>query len=142
MMSMTMEPRSKLARALKFLLHSIGLRSPYPTSLAKAYDAPFPDPSYKMGPRAMPSQVPTLPTSPSLEQQGKAWEFFENFEKPFLCAFSDNDPVTAGGQADFINRVPGARGLPHATIKGGGHFVQEIAPRQVCDAIIDLIDST
>ena len=142
MMSMMMESRSNLARALKFLLHGLGLHSPFPTPLAKAYDAPFPDPAYKMGPRAMPSQVPTLPTSPSLEQQGKSWQFFENFDKPFLCAFSDNDPVTAGGQAEFLNRVPGTRGLPHTTIKGGGHFVQEIAPRQVSQVIIDLIRST
>ena len=110
--------------------------------LAKAYDAPFPDPSYKMGPRAMPSQVPTLPTSPSLAQQGKAWEFFDAFDKPFLCAFADNDPVTAGSQAEFLRRVPGTRGLPHTTIKGGGHFVQERAPEQVSNVIIDLIRST
>ena len=142
MMSMMMESRSNLARAIKFMLHGMGLYSPFPTSLAKAYDAPFPDPLYKMGPRAMPSQVPTLPTSPSLDRQREAWRFFEDFDKPFLCAFSDNDPVTAGGQTEFLNRVPGTRGLPHTTIKGGGHFVQEIAPSQVSQVIIDLIRST
>ncbi len=142
MMSMTMEKRSNLARAWKFLLHSAGVHSPFPTPLAKAYDAPFPDPSYKMGPRAMPSQVPTLPSSPSLEHQRKAWEFFATFEKPFLCAFADNDPVTAGLDKQFIETVPGARGLPHTTIKGGGHFVQENAPDQVARVIIELIKTT
>ena len=38
-----------------------------------AYDAPFPDPSFKMGPRAMPSQVPTLSDDPSLPANLKAW---------------------------------------------------------------------
>ncbi|MGI9326143.1 MAG: haloalkane dehalogenase [Pseudomonadales bacterium] len=142
MMSMMMEQRSNLARAFKFLLHNAGVHSPFPTSLAKGYDAPFPDPSFKMGPRAMPSQVPTLPTSPSLTQQGKAWEFFETFDKPFLCAFADNDPVTAGMQEEFKKRVPGTRNLPHTTIKGGGHFVQEAAPEQVSQVIIDLIRTT
>ncbi len=142
MMSMMMESRSNLMRAIKFLLHSVGLRSPFPTPLARAYDAPFPDPGYKMGPRAMPSQVPTLPTSPSLEQQRQAWAFFEQWEKPFLCAFADNDPVTAGLQADFRERVPGAQGLQHITIQGGGHFVQERAPDQAAQAIIDLIRGT
>ena len=142
MMSMMMEQSSNLARAFKFLLHSVGVNSPLPTLLAKAYDAPFPDPSYKMGPRAMPSQVPTLPTSPSLMQQAKAWEFFEAFDKPFLCAFADNDPVTAGLQTEFLNRVPGALDMPHTTIKGGGHFVQELAPDQVSQVIIDLIRTT
>jgi haloalkane dehalogenase len=142
MMSMTMEQRSNLVRAIKFLLHAAGMPSPLPTELAKAYDAPFPDPSFKMGPRAIPSQVPTLPTSPSMEEQRKAWEFFDRFEKPFLCAFADNDPVTAGLAEQFIERVPGTRGLPHTTIKEGGHFVQENEPEQVSQAIIDLIGST
>lgn len=142
MMSMMMERPPNLLRAAKFLLHNAGVTSPFPTPLAKAYDAPFPDPSYKMGPRAMPSQVPTLPTSPSLEEQRKAWAFFETFDKPFLCAFADNDPVTAGADIPFKEKVPGTRGLPHTTIKGGGHFVQENAPDQVAKLIIDLIRTT
>jgi haloalkane dehalogenase len=142
MMSMTMAEQSGLVSALKFFLHGLGAHSPFPTPLARAYDAPFPDPSFKMGPRAMPSQVPTLPTSPSLQQQEKAWAFFEAFEKPFLCAFTDNDPVTAGQQEEFLNRIPGTKGLAHTTIKGGGHFVQENAPDQVASVIIDLIRST
>ena len=142
MMSMTMEERSNLSRALRFLLHNLGMGSPFPSDLAKAYDAPFPDPSYKMGPRAMPSHVPTLPTDPSLEAQREAWEFFSGFDKPFLCAFADNDPVTQGLDAQFRDRVPGTRGLPHTTLMGGGHFVQENCPDQVTAAIIDLIRST
>ncbi len=141
-MSMQLQPPARPLQVLKFLLNKAGVTSPLPTPLAKAYDAPFPDPSYKMGPRAMPSQVPTLPTSPSLEAQRQAWEFFEKFDKPFLCAFADNDPVTRGGEAQFRDKVPGTSGLPHTTIKGGGHFVQENAPEQVAQVIIDLIQST
>jgi haloalkane dehalogenase len=139
MMSMMMEKTAKPLQAIKFLMHKIGVYSPLPTSLAKAYDAPFPDPSYKMGPRAMPSQVPTLPTSPSLEEQRKAWVFFETFDKPFLCAFADNDPVTAGGETQFLARVPGTKGLSHTSVKGGGHFVQENAAEQLSQLISDLI---
>ena len=142
MMSMMMEQRSRIATVFRFILHTLGVHSPFPSDLAKAYDAPFPDPSYKMGPRAMPSQVPTLPTDPSLEAQREAWVFFEQFDKPFLCAFSDNDPVTAGLDALFKERVPGAKGLSHTTIKRGGHFVQENCPDQVTKAIVDLIHST
>ena len=142
MMSMMIERHSKPIQAVKFLLHKAGFNSPLPTPLARAYEAPFPDPSYKMGPRAMPSQVPTLPTSPSLDEQRKAWTFFESFDKPFLCAFADDDPVTRGGETQFREKVPGTKGLPHTTIKGGGHFVQENAPEQVAEAIIGLIRST
>ncbi len=141
-MSMSIQPPPIPVQIFKVFLNTLGLTSPLATPLAKAYEAPFPDPSYKMGPRAMPSQVPTLPTSASLEEQRKAWEFFKTFNKPFLCAFADNDPVTRGGEAEFREKVPGAEGLPHTTIKGGGHFVQENAPDQVAKVIIDLIQST
>ncbi|MEM7097606.1 MAG: haloalkane dehalogenase [Pseudomonadota bacterium] len=142
MMSMTLQPPSRPLLLLKYLMNRAGVTSPLPTVIAKAYEAPFPDPSFKMGPRAMPSQVPTLPTSPSLDEQRKAWEFFERFEKPFLCAFADNDPVTRGGEAQFLEKVPGTKDLPHTTIKGGGHFVQEGAPEQVARVIIELVNST
>ncbi|MDG2334970.1 MAG: haloalkane dehalogenase [Myxococcota bacterium] len=90
-----------------------------------AYDAPFPDPSYKMGTRAMPSQVPTLPDDPSVEANRRAWEVFKKWEKPFLTAFTNNDPVSGGGEQPFQLQVPGAVGQPHQIIEGGGHFVQE-----------------
>ena len=139
MMSIMMERPPPALLALKFSLYKLGLLSPMPTSLARAYDAPFPDASFKMGPRAMPSHVPTLSTSPSLEEQRKAWEFFETFEKPFVCAFSDNDPVTAGSQAQFLERVPGTKRLEHPTIPGGGHFVQEKEPAKISAVISSLI---
>jgi haloalkane dehalogenase len=142
MMSMMLESQPNVIRAIRFFMNRLGITAPLATDLAKAYEAPFPDPSFKMGPRAMPSEVPTLPTSPSLEAQRRAWEFFESFDKPFLCAFADNDPVTAGGADAFKERVPGAKGLPHSVIKGGGHFVQENAPEQCVDAIVSLIRST
>ena len=73
----------------------------------------------------MPSQVPTLPDDPASAANRRAWEAFSKWEKPFLCAFSNNDPVTGGGDAPFRERVPGAKGQPHVTIDGGGHFLQE-----------------
>ena len=142
MMSMMMERRSAPSRLLALIGYQLGLSGFFRSPLAKAYEAPFPDSSYMMGPRAMPSQVPTLPTDPSLEAQRKAWDFFSKFEKPFLCAFADNDPVTAGQQSQFLEKVPGAKGLSHPTIKDGGHFVQETSPDQVAQAIIELIRST
>jgi len=123
-----------------FLLNRVGLAPLRSSSaLGVAYEAPFPDPSYKMGIRAMPSQVPTLPDDPSLEAQAKAWAFFESFKKPFLCAFVDDDPVSKGGDAAFIERVPGAQGQPHTTITGGGHFVQENRPAEMVKIIVDFV---
>lgn len=107
-----------------------------------AYDAPFPDASYKMGPRAMPSQVPTLSDDPSLAANLRAWEVFEKWEKPLLCAFSDNDPVTKGGDRPFRERVPGARDQSHTTIAGGGHFLQEGRGDVLAKRVVDFVTST
>jgi len=90
-----------------------------------AYDAPFPDDSYKAGARVFPSLVPTTPSSPSAAENAAAWQVLRNFDKPLLCAFSDGDPITKGGFRVFEREVPGAAGQPHTTIEGGGHFLQE-----------------
>jgi haloalkane dehalogenase len=107
-----------------------------------AYDAPFPDPSFKMVPRAMPSQVPTLSDDPSLAANLRAWDVLSKWEKPFLCAFSDNDPVTAGADKPFLERVPGARGREHTTIRGGGHFLQEGRAEELATIVADFVKST
>ncbi len=104
-----------------------------------AYDAPFPEASYKMGPRAMPTQVPTLPDDPSVAANRRAWEIFEKWQKPFLTAFADNDPVTKGMGPAFIARVPGAAGQPHTTLEGAGHFVQEDCPEALAKIIADFV---
>ncbi|MBW2416088.1 MAG: haloalkane dehalogenase [Deltaproteobacteria bacterium] len=107
-----------------------------------AYDAPFPDASYKMGPRAMPRQVPTLSSDAGIPANRRAWEVFEKWDKPFLCAFSDNDAVTGGGDAVFRARVPGAKGQPHVTIQGGGHFLQEGRGEELARVVVDFVKSS
>jgi haloalkane dehalogenase len=96
-----------------------------PAEIIAAYDAPFPDDSYKAGARIFPSLVPTTTDDPETPANKAAWKVLEQFEKPFLLTFSDLDPVTKGGDAPFLARVPGTRGQPHTTIKGAGHFLQE-----------------
>jgi haloalkane dehalogenase len=107
----------------------------------RAYDAPFPDPSFKLGPRARPSQVPTLPDDPALPGNLKAWSAFERWEKPFLCAFTDNDPVTRGWDQPFLDRIPGAKGQPHTKIQGGGHFLQEGRGEEFAKIIASFVKS-
>jgi len=104
-----------------------------------AYDAPFPDASFKMGCRAMPSQVPMLPSDPSLAANEAAWKVLEAWQKPFLCAFSDNDPVTGNMERGFIDRVPGAKGRDHPGIHGGGHFLQEGRASELAQIVADFI---
>lgn len=106
-----------------------------------AYDAPFPDDSYKAGVRIWPSLVPTSPDDPEAPANRKAWETLLAFERPVLCCFSDSDPVSAGGEVAFIGRVPGTEGQAHTTVEGAGHFLQEDAGPDVARILIDFIAS-
>jgi haloalkane dehalogenase len=104
-----------------------------------AYDAPFPDETYKEGARQFPTLVPITPDHASVAENRAAWAVLERFEQPVLTAFGDKDAVTKGGERAFIERVPGARGQPHRIIAGGGHFIQEDAPAELCALVDDLI---
>ncbi|MFZ0666208.1 MAG: haloalkane dehalogenase [Acidimicrobiales bacterium] len=107
-----------------------------------AYDAPFPEERFKEGARQFPLLVPTSPEDPSNASNRQAWEQLEKFDKPFLCAFSDSDPITKGADRQFRERVPGCRGQSHVTIVGGGHFLQEDRGEDLARAVTDFIRST
>ena len=107
-----------------------------------AYDAPFPDDTYLAGARRFPALVPTSTDDPAHEANTRAWEVLRRFDKPFLCAFGDGDPITRGGERAFIGHVPGTEGQPHTTIEGGGHFIQEDRGPELAALIADLIAST
>jgi len=106
-----------------------------------AYDAPFPDDSYKAGARIFPSLVPTTADDPASDDNRAAWEVLSRFDKPFLLCFSDQDAVTRGGDAPFLAKVPGTEGQPHTTIEGGGHFLQEDRGPELARVLIDFIGS-
>ena len=91
----------------------------------RAWSAPFPSEDYMAGARQFPSLVPIIPDNPAIPANKAAWQVFEKFEKPFITAFGDSDPVTKGGEKRWIETVPGAQGQAHTIIKGGGHFIQD-----------------
>ena len=104
-----------------------------------AYDAPFPDPSYKAGPLQFPALIPIRPDMPGIAENRRAWAVLDRFDKPFLTAFSDGDPFTKPWEAVFRHRVPGASGQPHAEIRGAGHFLQEDQGEALAAIVLDLL---
>lgn len=114
---------------------SMGTKFGLPDAVKAAYLAPYPDESYKAGARIFPALVPVTPQHASVAENKAAWEVLEKFEKPFLTAFSDSDPITSGGEKVFLERVPGTKGQAHVTIKDAGHFLQEDAPDQLVSVI-------
>jgi haloalkane dehalogenase len=107
-----------------------------------AYAAPFPDERYRAGARRFPTLVPILPDDVSIAANRRAWESLGRFTRPFLTAFTDGDPVTAGMHTRFQEEVPGAAGQPHTTIRGAGHFVQEDAGPELARIALDFIADT
>ncbi len=119
-----------------------GCALPLAKEVVAAYDAPFPDDTFKAGARVFPSLVPIAPDDPSAAANRSAWEVLSGFNKPFLTAFSDRDPVTRGGEKVFQKRIPGAAGQPHTTIKDGGHFLQEDQGEVLAEGVLDFIRKT
>ena len=104
-----------------------------------AYDAPFPDESFKEGARIFPTLIPTSPLDPAHLANVAAWQVLSTWTKPFLCCFSDSDPITKGADRNFLERVPGTKGQHHVTVKGAGHFLQEDQSEQLADIVISFI---
>lgn len=119
-----------------------GSATDLPPEVIAAYDAPFPDDTYLAGARIFPTLVPTSPDDPAVPDNLAAWNVLESFERPFLCAYSDQDAITRGGDRPFRERVPGAQGQPHTTIEGGGHFLQEDRGPELAAVIDEFIRST
>jgi haloalkane dehalogenase len=116
-----------------------GCRRPLDPAVRAGYDAPFPDESFKAGPRAMPDLVPIRPDDPASDANRRAWAVLASSDIPVLVAFSDGDPITAD-MAPVLRRVlPGAAGREHPTIAGAGHFLQEDAGAELAGHVVDFV---
>jgi len=123
-----------------FIVNGGTVRDLSPAEIA-AYDAPFPEESYKEGARQFPVLVPTTVEDPEHAAQVEAWTVLRQFERPWLCAFSDQDPVTKGGDRVFLREVPGTKGQEHVTMHGGGHFLQEDCSPQLATVLQGFIEA-
>ncbi|WJG10742.1 haloalkane dehalogenase [Aliiglaciecola sp. LCG003] len=105
------------------------------------YDAPFPDERYKAGARAFPNLVPATADSPESEANRQAWKTLAQWQKPFLTAFSDSDPVTQAADKIFQQRIPGCAGQEHVTVVNGGHFLQEDQGPRLAQIVVQFIQN-
>ncbi|MEV1174976.1 haloalkane dehalogenase [Nonomuraea sp. NPDC049784] len=119
-----------------------GCKTELSKEIRAAYDAPFPDESYKAGPRVMPSLVPITPDDPAAPANRAAWQVLTTLDRPFLVAFSDGDPITGGMAPILRTSISGASGLRHPMISGAGHFLQEDAGVELGRQIAAFVTST
>lgn len=98
-----------------------------------AYDAPFPDESYKWGVRQFPLLVPTSTDNPESSNNKQAWLVLKSLSLPVLTVFGDSDPITKGADKAFQRMMKGCEGQPHAVLKNVAHFIQEDASQQLIE---------
>ncbi len=113
----------------------VGCRRRLSKEERRAYDAPFPDRSYKAGARAFPALVPTSPDDPAVPANREAWAALGRWEKPFLTLFGAGDPILGRADRPLQEHVPGAAGQPHDRLPGG-HFVQEDQGAEIARRIV------
>jgi haloalkane dehalogenase len=106
-----------------------------------AYDAPFPNDTYKAGARIFPALVPTTENDPAVVANRAAWDELGKWEKPFLTLFGKNDPILGRADVPLQKLVPGAKGQPHERF-WGGHFVQEDRGDYLAERVIQWISPT
>ena len=119
-----------------------GCARPLSPDVVAAYDAPFPDERYKAGARQFPLLVPTRPDDPAAAANRAAWERLRTFDRPFLTAFGDSDPITRGADRVLQAAIPGAAGQAHTTIANAGHFVQEDAGPELASIVAAFVAAT
>lgn len=107
-----------------------------------AYNAPFPEEKYKEGARQFPLLVPITPDDPAADKNRAAWKVLSRWQKPFLTAFSDSDPISAGSDKIMQKLIPGTVGQDHTTIINGGHFLQEDQGETLAEVVVDFISTT
>jgi haloalkane dehalogenase len=113
-----------------------------PAEVLAAYDAPFPGPEHTAGLRQMTALLPLTRNDVGARIGRRTMRALEQFDRPFVTAYSDGDPATRGWDEVFQERVPGARGRNHVTIEGAGHFVQEDAGAELGRIVAEVVRTT
>ncbi|MBI3354105.1 MAG: haloalkane dehalogenase [Nitrospirae bacterium] len=104
-----------------------------------AYEAPFPDVSYKAGAAAWPLLVPIHYDDLGAAEMRQTRDFLSKWNRPALVMFSDKDPITHGADRFFRKLIPSAKNQPEITIKDAGHFLQEEKGEEIAQNIIEFM---
>jgi haloalkane dehalogenase len=114
-----------------------GLRNKMAAKIIAAFDAPYPDESYKTGPRRFPMILPISPDMGGVAENKAAWKKLADWEKPVLCLFSKDFEGTAMGPERLLEHIPGCRNQPHALLEDAGFYIVEDQPEELARRIIE-----
>ena len=117
-------------------------RKQFTRDIVAAYNAPYPDSTYKAGAFAWPLLVPLRPNDPGTKETRRGNEVLSRWDKPALVMFSDGDPITRGMDEKLREQIPTAKDQPEITIRKAGHFLQEDKGEELSQHILDFINRT
>jgi haloalkane dehalogenase len=101
--------------------------------IVAAYDAPFPDKSYKAGVDAFPRLVPITANHPTLPYMQEARAKLERSAIRKLVMFSNRDPITWAQRSYFENMNNVVQSIP---VHDAGHFLQEDKGEELAQNIV------
>ena len=108
----------------------------------EAYEAPFPDSSYKAGAVELPLSLPTNFDDPGATEIRRTREGLSRWDKPAFVLFSDEDPMFSKEYRFFRTLIPTAKDQPETIIQGAGHFLQEEKGEEIARHILKFIERT
>lgn len=110
-----------------------------PKQVVSGYAAPYPNFRYLTGNRQFTQMLPTRFDNPMLVDNFRAREKLANFDKPFLCLFSDKDIVAPKGHESVRPFIAGAGKREPVILEGGSHFLVEDIPQEYGDALLEFL---
>ena len=118
-----------------------GVIKPLSAGAIAAYDAPFPDESFKAGPRSFPMILPIAADRPGVAENMAAWQKLARWEKPVLTLFSKKSAETEVPPIAFQTHIPGAKGQPHALLSDASFFIAEDQSEELAQRMIQFISA-
>ena len=86
---------------------------PRPQEIVRDQDVPFPDDSYKAGPRRMPLMIPATFMHPAAAPNSDAWDKLAGWDKPTLTLVGEAVAERGFNPQEFFDQMPGTTGQPH-----------------------------
>lgn len=107
-----------------------------------AFDAPYPDESFKAAPRRFPMILPFGPDSAAGPANQAAWEKLASWKKPVLTLFSKSFAGSAMGPELLLSHLPGAQNQPHCLLENASFYVVEDQPVEIARHIVRFADNS
>jgi len=108
----------------------------------KGLDAPYPDETYKAGPRRLPMMIPATFLHPTAAPNRAAWEQLSGWDKPTMTLISEMLAQRGFNPKVFHEHMPGTAGQPHQVYPDTGFFIIEDIPEELARKTVGFIEQS